>query len=111
MLLERFGYTVLSSTSAEDVQKLVSNHCPAMLLMDDSYPGVDFKDIAKQGKGACPEMVIVVLSPYYYGGRNRADGAIDCFITNEEGPHVLISHIEELLGRGSAEQNANSRAV
>src|SRR5262249_19078998 len=38
MLLERVGYTVLPSSSVEDVKSMVLNECPDMLLMDNSHP-------------------------------------------------------------------------
>ncbi len=107
MLLERFGYVVFSSNTTEEAQNAIAQHCPDMLLMDNAYPDVDCEQIAKRGKIICPDMLTVVLSPYYYGGRNGSEKAIDKFITNDEGPHTLISEIEDLLGSRAKSENAN----
>jgi CheY-like chemotaxis protein len=107
MLLERFGYVVFSSNTIEEAQNVIEQHCPDMLLMDNAYPHVDCEQIAKQGKTLCPDMLTVVLSPYYYGGRNGSDEVIDKFITNDEGPHMLISEIEGLFGSRANAESAN----
>ncbi len=99
MLLEHFGYTVLPSSSVEDARQVAENQCPDMLLMDNSHPGIDFEQVAKQVKTICPDMITVVLSPYYYETRTGANGAIDHFVAKDDGPDVLISQIEELFER------------
>lgn len=111
MLLEHFGYTVLPTTSVEDAKNTAQTQCPDMLLMDNSHPGVDFEQVATQVKRICPTVIAVVLSPYYYGARDGAGGAIDRFVAKDEGPDVLISQIEELFGERAAEGGVTSRPM
>lgn len=95
MLLEHFGYAVVPTTSLENARKIVTDRCPDMLLMDNNDSGVDFEQLAKQVKRICPEVITVMLSPYYYSGNGSA---IDRVVSKDEGPDVLLSQIEELLG-------------
>ncbi len=111
MLLEHFGYTVLPTSSVEDAKNVAEDRCPDMLLMDNSKPGMDFEQVARQFKTACPDMITVVLSPYYYGSRNGSRGVIDRFVANDEGPDVLISQIAELFEERSGEGTPQSRTM
>jgi CheY-like chemotaxis protein len=111
MLLEHFGYTVLPTTSVEDAETTAQARCPDMLLMDNTHPGIDFEQVAKQVKKVCPAVIAVVLSPYYYGARNGAGGAIDRFVAKDEGPDVLISQIEQLFGERAGGNGATSRPM
>ncbi len=96
MLLEHFGYTVLATSSAEAARRMAEKQCPDMLLIDNSHPGVDFEQLAQQVKGVCPGVITVVLSAFYYMGRNGT-GIIDRFVAKDDGPAVLISQIDELF--------------
>lgn len=98
MLLEHFGYAVLSTTSVEDARTLIQSRCPAMLLMDDNDSGADFEQLAVQVKSFCPEVITVMLSPYYYGTRGASVDSIDRIVAKDDGPDALLAHIEELLG-------------
>jgi CheY-like chemotaxis protein len=98
MLLEHFGYSVVPTSSVDNVKALVKESCPDMLLMDNNDSEIDFDNLAKQVKGMCPEVITVMLSPYYYGSRDGSD-AIDCVVAKDDGPRVLLSQIEELLGK------------
>ncbi len=111
MLLEHFGYTVLSTTTVEDAKNVAENQCPDMLLMDTSHPGIDFEQVAEQVKKVCPDLITVVLSPYYYGTNSRSDGAIDRFVTNDDGPDRLISEIDELLRKRAQGSSASARPM
>ncbi len=104
MLLEHFGYVVYPTTSMETARHMVRDRCPHMLLMDSNDSGVDFEQLAKQVKRTCPEVITVMLSPYYYSGNG---GAIDRVVLKDEGPDVLLSQIEELLGEGRGKVNQN----
>ena len=97
MLLERVGYTVLPSSSVEDVKSMVLNECPDMLLMDNSHPGIE--QLAKQVKSICPEVITVVLSPYFGVRHDSRDAGIDRFVAKDDGPGVWISQIDELFDK------------
>jgi len=103
MLLEHFGYSVLSTTSAEGVRAMAEQQCPDMLLMDNGDPGVDYAHLAEQVKKICPEVITVVLSPYYRLSNRGAGSAVDRFVAQDDGPDALIAQIRELLD-GTQEQ-------
>ncbi len=98
MLLEHFGYKVWPTRSVEDATSLAGNICPDMLLMDHNYPGVDLEHVAQQVKRACPEVITVVLSPYF-AIHNSSDTAVDRFVPRDEEPDALVARIEELFAQ------------
>lgn len=97
MLLEHFGYSVLSTTSVEDARNIAKQHCPDMLLMDNGDPGVDYTRVAEQVKKICPEVITVVLSPYYRVTSDPSAASIDRFVAKDDGPDALIAQIRELF--------------
>jgi CheY-like chemotaxis protein len=109
MVLEHFGYVVFPASSVEHAKSVAEHQCPDMLLMDTSYPEVGFEQVARQVKQICPEMIAVVLSPYYYGTRNGASGAIDRFVARDDGPDALILQIEDLLGNQRPDADPRAR--
>jgi CheY-like chemotaxis protein len=111
MLLEHFGYVVLATTSVDDAKSIVKQRCPDMLLMDNNDSGVDFEQLAEQVKGMCPDVITVMLSPYYYGSHGGTNDAIDRIVAKDDGPDVLLSHIQELLGSKDAMGRRMSRPV
>lgn len=98
MLLEHFGYRVFPSSSVEDAKAFARSQCPDMLLMDNTHPEMDLEEVATAVKRACPGVLAVVLSPYYYGPNNGATRAVDRFVVKDDGPDALISQIEQLFG-------------
>lgn len=102
MLLEHFGYKVIPARSAEQAASVARSNCPDLLLMDHNHPGIDFEEVASQVKLACPGVIAVMLSPYYYGTTNGNASVIDHYVAKDDGPDVLISQIEELLAKRAA---------
>ncbi len=98
MLLEHFGYKVLPASSVEDATSVARSQCPDMLLMDNSQPGIDYEQVASQLKRACPGMIAVILSPYYYGLAKGNGNPIDHYVAKDEGPDFLLSQIRALFG-------------
>lgn len=96
MLLERFGYEVWPTETADGAKAIAGRVCPDMLLMDNSYPLADLEGLAQQVKGICPNMVAVMLSPSF-AIHNSSHSAIDRYVPREEQPSVLIAHIQDLL--------------
>jgi CheY-like chemotaxis protein len=108
MLLEHFGYKVLPTESVEDATAIAVDNCPDMLLMDNSYPGINFEQVAERIKKDCPGMLAVVLSPLF-AVRDSAQTAIDRFLARDEGPDSLRANLEELFatqGDGDAATSA-----
>jgi len=101
MLLEHFGYTVLPTTSAEDARNLAEEKCPDMLLMDNADAEVDFRKLAEQVKTVCPDVITVVLSPYYGLSGQNSIHPVDRFVAKDDGPDGLIAQIQELLGEAN----------
>ncbi len=97
LLLEHFGYNVLTTSSAEDAKSVAEQECPDMLLMDNG-DGTDYEEVAMQIKAVCPEVITVVLSPYFRVARNGKLSSIDRFVVNDDGPDALIAQIRELFG-------------
>ncbi len=103
MLLEHFGYKVWPTSSVEDATLLAEHACPDMLLMDNNYPGVSLEKVAQQVKEVCPEVIAVVLSPYF-AVHDSSRTAVDRFVPSDEDPDALVARIEELFeerGRGN----------
>ena len=96
MLLEHFGYKVWPTSSVEDATVLAENICPDMLLMDNNYPGVNLEQVAQQVKEVCPEVIAVVLSPYF-AVHDSSQTAVDRFVPGDEDPDALVARIEELF--------------
>ena len=106
MLLEHFGYVVLATDSLDDAKTMVEDRCPDMLLMDNNDSGTDFERLAEQIKGSCPEVITVMLSPYYYSGNSDA---IDRVVSKDDGPGALLLQLEELLGDEEGEGKLSKR--
>ena len=98
MLLEHFGYRVFPSSSVEDAKAVAQRQCPDMLLMDNTHPEMDLEEVATAVKRACPGVIAVVLSPYYYVPQNGSAAAVDRFVVKDDGPDALISQIEQVFG-------------
>ncbi len=107
MLLEHFGYIVLPATSVEDAKHMVEQQCPDMLLMDNGDPDIDYAHLADQVKRTCPEVITVVLSPYYRLSKTGAVASVDRYVAKDDGPDELMAQINELLG-GAQEQEAHA---
>jgi len=98
MLLEHFGYIVLPTTSAVDAKNLVEQRCPDMLLIDNNDSRINYARLAKEVKDICPEVITVVLSPYYCMSSSKPAVHVDRFVDKDEGPDALIAQIKELFG-------------
>jgi len=96
MLLERFGYKVWSTNSVEDVDVIARTNCPDMLLMDNSLPDVNFEQIAERAKTVCPDLVAVLLMPFF-AVHNASNSPIDRFVARDDAPDLMIAQIQELL--------------
>lgn len=109
MLLEHFGYVVHPTSSPEDAASLIQNRCPDMLLMDDNDSGNDFEQLAAQVKQMCPDVITVILSPFYYA--KASSESIDCVVSKDDGPNALLSQIEELFGKDQKVRKSAARPV
>jgi CheY-like chemotaxis protein len=96
LLLEYFGFRVLATESADELGELIRQKCPNLLLMDDAYPGIDYKWTAEKAKALCPDILAVVLVDGYTL-RSDAEGPVDRFL-NLDGPREeWLAQIQSLL--------------
>lgn len=105
MLLERVGYTVWPTNSMDKASTIAEQHCPDMLLMENGYSNSDLEVSAKGVKAVCPEIITVVLAPYF-AVRYGSDGVIDRFIARDQGPDQLLSQIAEVFREKGPEGSA-----
>jgi CheY-like chemotaxis protein len=109
MLLEHFGYSVIPASSVEDARSIATERCPDMLLMDHNDASPEFEELAAQVKSVCPDVITVMLSPFYYVSR---DGdSIDRVVSKDDGPDTLLSQIEELFGEEGELKQRTARPV
>jgi CheY-like chemotaxis protein len=100
LLLEYFGFRVLTTESAEELGELIREKCPNLLLMDDAYPNVDYKRAAEKAKAICPDILAVVLVDRY-AVRPAAEGPVDRFL-NVDGPREeWLTQIRSLLAEST----------
>jgi CheY-like chemotaxis protein len=97
MLLEHFGFIVLPTNSVEGAKTIAKQQCPDMLLMDNADAKFDYMQLAQQIKEICPELITVMLSPYYSMSATGAAASIDRFVAKDDGPDALITQINELF--------------
>jgi CheY-like chemotaxis protein len=110
MLLEHFGYKVWPTESVEDAAAIRVDSCPDMLLMDNSYPGVNLEQLAERIKKDCPGMLAVVLSPLF-AVRGSTQTAVDCFLAQNDGPDALRANLEELFAAQGDGDTATSAVM
>jgi CheY-like chemotaxis protein len=101
LLLERFGYTVLPVDSADAATTVAGNRCPDMFIMDHSFPGEHYEEVTGRVKKVCPEVITLVLSPFFTIGNSRTS-SVDRFVSREDAPDSLIASVRELLSEREA---------
>lgn len=110
LLLEYFGFRVLATESADEIGELIRRACPNLLLMDDAYPGIDYKRAAENAKAVCPDILAVVLVGEY-ALRSSAEGPVDRFL-NLNGPREeWLAHIQSLLAEHPKRREAASNSM
>jgi CheY-like chemotaxis protein len=104
MLLEHFGYTVLSSRSVTQMHSVLSSECPDMLLLDTSDPSLDCEEVAGAAKELCPGILSVVLTPEY-GQPINGTGSIDRYLKLDAPREQWLAGIESLFEENSEEDS------
>lgn len=105
MLLEHFGYKVLTSDSAGKMHLLLHQACPDMLLLDTSDPELDWQELTDKAKAICPDILSVVLTADY-GRLNNAHESVDRFLRLDGPREEWLSGIQSLFARQS---NGNAK--
>ena len=98
MLLEHFGYKVLTSDSAGKMHIILRQACPDMLLLDTSDPELDWQELTFKAKNICPDILSVVLTADY-GRLHNAHESVDRFLRLDGPREEWLSGIESLFAR------------
>lgn len=105
MLLEHFGYKVWTTDSVEDATAIAQDSCPDMLLMDYGHPDGDVEQVAARAKNVCPDLITVVLLPFY-GARYSSHTSIDRFLPRDNNPDLLVANLQDLFRRKTNQLSA-----
>lgn len=97
LVLQKFGYEVISASSAKEALELLRVHKVDLVLSDQLMPGTTGTQLAKQVKATHLRVPIVIVS----GVNEIPDDAsnADLFISKLEGPALLSQKISEVLVR------------
>lgn len=95
LVLEKEGFEVLTSTTANDALKLMSDRPVDLVIADHLLSDTTGGEIAKEIKRRWPGTPVVLLS----GMVERPDDtdAVDAFVSKADGREALISTIRRLL--------------
>lgn len=98
MLLEHFGYKVMTTDSVGEVHTILRDECPDMLLLDTSDPELDWQELSGEAKALCPQILSVVLTADY-GRLNDSHESVDRFLRLDGPREEWQSGIESLFSR------------
>lgn len=107
LLLEHFGYTVWPVDSAEAATTVAGTHCPDMFIMDHSFPGEHYEQVTGRVKNVCPDVITLVLSPFFTIGNSRTT-SVDRFVSREDAPDSLLASVRELLSQREPHDKSGS---
>lgn len=97
-LLERSGYLVLTTTSAERGLRLATTCACDAVLLDYAMPGMNGHQVASEIKLKRPEVVIIMISGSEVP--TQALALVDAFVPKLEASRQLLPMIAELCSRG-----------
>jgi CheY-like chemotaxis protein len=111
LLLEHFGYTVLSTSSVAQMHAMLRNECPDMLLLDTNDPALDCEEVAGWAKTMCPGILSVVLTPEYGLAASRKSGSVDRYLKIDGPREEWQSGIESLFDEQAENDASESKAM
>ncbi len=100
MLLEHFGYKVLTTDSVGKVNNILRQACPDMLLLDTSDPELDWQELSGRAKAICPDILSVVLTADY-GRLHNGHESVDRFLRLDGPREEWLTGIRSLFARQS----------
>ncbi|MBV0933679.1 response regulator transcription factor [Marinobacterium weihaiense] len=103
-LMQQAGFSVATAPDAEQALALINQHCPDLLLLDISLPGMSGFDLLERlrADAATRQLPVVMLTAH---GRDvekekgMALGASD-YVTKPFSTRELVSRVQQLLGDG-----------
>lgn len=100
MLLEHFGYKVLTTDSVGEMHAILQQGCPDMVLLDTSDPELDWQELSAKAKSICPDILSVVLTADY-GRLHNGHDSVDRFLRLDGPREEWLSGIQGLFARQS----------
>jgi CheY-like chemotaxis protein len=101
MLLEHFGYKVLTTDCAGKMHAILHQACPDMLLLDTSDPELDWQELSGKAKSICPDILSVVLTADYGRLKNEHE-LVDRFLRLDGPREEWLSGIQSLFAHQSS---------
>lgn len=108
MLLEHFGYKVLTTDSVGQMDAILHQACPDMLLLDTSDPDLDWQELTGNAKAICPDILSVVLTADYGRLRNEHE-SVDRFLQLDSPREEWLAGIKSLFARQSDGESKSSK--
>ncbi len=100
-LMQQAGYTVVTAADAERAVDLIAKHCPDLILLDISLPGMSGFDLLEQlrqqdGTRTLPVIMLTAHGREVEREKGMALGAND-YITKPFSTRDLVSRVDALL--------------
>lgn len=98
LVLEESGYEVVACLNGEEGLAMFSALPVRIVVLDYAMPGLNGVRIAERMREIKPDVPIIMLSGYPDPPEGSA-GLVDVYIVKSEGPHFLLSIIQQMLKR------------
>ncbi|MGZ4789172.1 MAG: PilZ domain-containing protein [Terriglobales bacterium] len=100
-LLEAFGYTVHTATSASEAFELLNAMQVQLVMVDSPLPGVNDVTFIDQIKRTQPNAKVLILSAFLSKIPEHALELADNYVHKGDNQNKLVQSIEQLIGPGS----------
>ena len=105
-ILKAAGYVALTASGASELEALLENHVPCLILMDLEMPEVDGYELTRRIKSDPRTQGVVVVAfttvPAEEGADRARTAGCDGYITKTADLHSLPHQIEKYLERGAS---------
>jgi CheY-like chemotaxis protein len=107
LLLEASGYSVVTSTSAQDALELLAKG-PSfdLVLLDYLMPGMNGDQFAAKLRTEYPHLPLMVVSAVGQLPHSLRK-TVDVSLQKGQDPEILLSHVAAILARGEHERSPN----
>ena len=106
ILLEREGYEVITSPTAETGLELAASRCPDLILMDIALPGMDGLEATRMLKTSETTRRVPVVALTAQARKEDAEKAAqagcDGFIAKPVSTHAFVAQVADHLRRASS---------
>jgi CheY-like chemotaxis protein len=101
-ILEASGYTVLTAPDGPTGITLASDHSVDAIILDFKMPGMDGDKVAEVLMKERPGLPVVICTGYFDAVPEWLKWLAAALVQKGDGPHVLLSTIEELFAKKKA---------